>query len=291
CWRIAREVDLEKNLATARAAVAAALEAGINFFDHADIYCEGRAEEIFGQVLRENPGLRERIVIGTKAGIRFAGEGGLDAPYRYDSSANHLVARCEQSLQRLGIEQIDLFQIHRPDWLMDLDEVAAAFDRLHRAGKVRAFGVSNFSPAQVTLLQQAIAQPLVCNQIEVSLAQLGAFRDGTLDQCQSQRMTPLAWSPLAGGLLADGATSILRAQESYLPDPIVAELDRVAEARPCGRTAVALAWLLRHPARIVPIVGSAQPDRIHAAASALDLELTREEWYRLLAAGLSEPLR
>ncbi len=285
CWRIARDEDPQQNLTTTRAATAAAIEAGINFFDHADIYCGGRAEEVFGQVLRENPGLRERIVIGTKAGIRFAGEGDPEAPYRYDSSANHLVARCEQSLRRLGIERLDLFQIHRPDWLMDIEEIAAAFDQLHRSGKVRVFGVSNFTPAQVLLLQQAVAQPLVCNQVEVSLAQLGAFQDGTLDQCQSLRLTPLAWSPLAGGLLADGATSILRAQETYLPDPIVAELDVVAEARQCSRTTVALAWLLRHPARIIPIVGSAQPDRIRAAASAVDLELSREEWYRLLAVG------
>lgn len=291
CWRIARGHDAAENLATTRAAVTAALDAGITFFDHADIYCEGRAEEIFGQFLRENPGLRERIVIGSKAGIRFAGEGASNAPYRYDSSAAHLIGRCEQSLRRLGIERLDLFQIHRPDFLMEREEVAAAFERLHREGKVRAFGVSNFSPAQVTLLQQAIGQPLVCNQIEVSLAQLAALRDGTLDQCQSLRITPLAWSPLAGGLLADGATSILRAQESYLPDPIVAELDAVARERGSTRTAVGVAWLLRHPSHILPIVGSVQPARIRAAAAATELELSREEWHRLLAASLPEPLR
>src|SRR5258708_4230323 len=143
CWRLARADDAMVDFQTTRNAVFAALDAGCTLFDHADIYCDGRSEDVFGRLLRENPGLRERMVIATKSGIRFAREPVPGANYRYDSSATHLIARCEQSLRRLGIETIDVLQIHRPDFLMDATEVAPAFERLHRDGKVREFGVSN----------------------------------------------------------------------------------------------------------------------------------------------------
>jgi predicted oxidoreductase len=290
CWRVARADDPMADFQTTRAAVFAALEAGYTLFDHADIYCDGRSEEVFGRLLRENPGLRDRMLIATKSGIRFAGEPAISAPYRYDASAAHIIARCERSLQRLGIDTIDVLQIHRPDWLMNAEEVATAFERLSRDGKVREFGVSNFAPSQVDLLQQALPRPLVCQQVEISLAQLGAFTNGTLDQCQMRNITPLAWSPLAAGLLGDGATSLLRAQEAYQPAPIVIELDAIAREREISRTAVAIAWLLKHPAAIVPIIGSVNPEHIRTAATASTLELTREEWYRLLAASRTEPL-
>ena len=290
CWRIARSGDPQADLATARRAVLAAVEAGYTLFDHADIYCAGRAEAVFGEVLRETPGLRERIVLATKCGIRVGGEPTPEAPGRYDFSAAHIARQCEGSLRRLGVGCIDLYQLHRPDWLMDAAEVAGAFDALHRAGKVREFGVSNFSPSQVALLDAACARRLVVNQVEISLAQLAAFTDGTLDQCQARKITPLAWSPLAGGLLADGAVDILPAQQAYRPAAIVASLDALAAARGTTRMIVALAWLLRHPAGIVPIVGSANPERIRAAVEATQLELTREEWYRLLIAARGEPM-
>jgi predicted oxidoreductase len=290
CWRLAGANDAMVDFQTTRAAVFAALDAGCTLFDHADIYCDGRSEEAFGRLLRENAGLRERMVIATKSGIRFNGEPAPGATYRYDSSAEHLIARCEQSLRRLGIETIDVLQIHRPDFLMNAGEVAGGFERLHRDGKVREFGVSNFAPAQVELLQQALPRPLVCNQVEISLAQLSTFHDGTLDQCQTRHITPLAWSPLAAGLLADGATSLLRAQEKYQPAPIVLELDAIAKERGTTRGTIALAWLLKHPAGIVPIIGSSNPARIHEAARAAGFELTREEWYRLLSAARPEPL-
>ena len=290
CWRIARTASPEADLATARRAVHAAVEAGYTLFDHADIYCDGRAEAVFGHVLRESPGLRERIVLATKCGIRFAGEPAPGAPYRYDFSAEYITRQCEQSLQRLGVECIDLYQLHRPDYLMDAGEVASAFSRLQRAGKVREFGVSNFAPAQLALLQQACARPLVANQVEISLAQLAALNDGTLDDCQARKITPLAWSPLAGGLLADGATDILRHQKNYRPAETLLALDAVASERDTTRTIVALAWLLRHPAGIVPLIGSTDPDRIRAAVAATQLTLTHEEWYRLLIAARGEPL-
>lgn len=275
---------------TARTTVAAALEAGYTFFDHADIYCDGRAEEVFGRVLREMPGMREKMVIASKCGIRFAGDPLPHAPYRYDFSQEYIVRRCETSLRRLGIEQIDLYQLHRPDWLMHAAEVAEAFSKLQQQGKVRAFGVSNFSPTQLNLLQSAFPRPLLVNQVEISLCQLAAFSDGVLDQCQQQSITPLAWSPLGGGLLGDGPVDILRHQEKYEAASLLKVVDAIAKERQVSREVIALAWLLKHPAGIVPIVGSAKPDRIKAATAACAVELTREEWYQLLIAARSEPL-
>lgn len=290
CWRIAPSNDARKNLEGARRAVNAALAAGYTLFDHADIYCGGRAEEIFGELLRESPGLRERIVVATKCGIRAAGDPAPGSPTRYDFSAEHIARQCEQSLRRLGIDCIDLYQLHRPDWLMDTAEVAEALEKLQRAGKVREFGVSNFSPSQVSLLQQACAQPMAVNQVEISLAQLSTLSDGTLDQCQAQKITPLAWSPLAGGLLGDGGKDLLPGQQGYRPEKIVAALDQIASARGTSRTVIALAWLLLHPAKIIPIIGSTDPARIQEAAKAADCTLTREEWYRLFTVARGEPL-
>jgi predicted oxidoreductase len=288
CWRIAgtwnpAEVTPPAE-AEGRRAVLAAYEAGYTLFDHADIYCDGVAERIFGQVLKEVSGMRPRVLIATKCGIRKAGDPGPDAPYRYDFSAGHIVRSCEASLQRLGVETIDLYQLHRPDYLMDPHEIAEAFSRLKQAGKAREFGVSNFRPSQLAALQKACPMPLVVNQIEISLANLTAFDDGTLDQCLAERITPMAWSPLAGGLIGDGARRLLPSQEAYRPQQFQSALGTVAQAHGAGRAAVALAWLLRHPSGIVPIVGSTNPDRIREAARADSLELSREEWYRLLEA-------
>ncbi len=289
CWRIANSGDEGIDNMTARQAITTAVECGYTLFDLADIYCNGRSETAFGHVLRQVTGLRERIVVATKCGIRFR-DVPQGAPFRYDFSAEHIIASCEQSLRRLGIETIDLFQLHRPDWLMNAEEVAGAFEELQSAGKVRAFGVSNFTPSQFTLLQQACAGPLVVNQVEISLLQLSPFTDGTLDQCQAQGVTPLAWSPLGGGLLGEGAAHLLPSQQNYRPDAVVAELDRISLNRGITRTAAALGWLLRHPSKIVPIVGSTQPERIRTAAAAASVDLTREEWYSLLQASRGEPL-
>ncbi len=290
CWRIARTGDASADLQTARAALEAALDAGYTLFDHADIYCAGRAEEAFGRAIAEMPGVREKIVIASKCGIRPQGDPLPDAPYRYDFSRDYIVRQCEASLRRLGIERIDCYQLHRPDWLMDAHEVADAFTQLHRAGKARTFGVSNFSPSQLSLLQSAWPQPLVVNQVEISLCQLSTFSDGTLDQCQEKHIVPLAWSPLGGGLLADGATDILQHQRSYRVAELITALDEIAHAHGTTRDVIALAWLLRHPAGIVPIIGSAQPARIRASVKATQIELTREQWYRLLTAARAEPL-
>ena len=294
CWRLAgtwnpAEVTAEGR-AAGRRAVITAYEAGYTLFDNADIYCQGEAERILGAALKEVPEMRQRVLIATKGGIRPAGDPQAGAPARYDFSAQHLVRACEQSLQRLGIETIDLYMLHRPDYLADPTEVAQAFSQLKDAGKVCYFGVSNFRPTLLTALQAACPMPLVVHQVEISLAKLDAFTDGTLDQCLVENITPLAWSPLAAGLIGAGASRLLPSQKAYRPEKFLPALDDVARARGTSRIVVALAWLLLHPSKIVPIIGSTNPDRIREAATAVELELTREEWYQLLIAARGEPL-
>lgn len=294
CWRAAGSWDpaevTPESRAAGRKAVLAAYEAGYTLFDNADIYCQGEAERILGAALKEVSGMRERVMIATKGGIRPAGSPQPDSPGRYDFSAEHIIAACEQSLKRLGIETIDLYMLHRPDFLADPVEIAGAFSQLKAAGKVRYFGVSNFRPMLVTALQVACPMPLVVHQVEISLAKLDAFTDGTLDQCLIEGMTPMAWSPLAGGLIGGGASQLLPSQQAYRPEKFLPVLDAVARARGASRAAVALAWLLKHPSHIVPVIGSTVPERIREAAKADELELTREEWYRLLVAARGEAL-
>ena len=295
CWRLAgtwvpSEIKTEDE-ARGRKAVVAAYEAGYTLFDNADIYCRGHAERIFGEALKQVSGMREKIIIATKCGIRFADEPGPDAPHRYDFSAEHIVRSCEESLKRMQVETIDLYQLHRPDYLADPGEVAEAFTRLKAAGKVRYFGVSNFRPTLVTALQVACPMPLVVHQVQISLGKLDTFTDGTLDQCLIEKMTPLAWSPLAKGLLGDGGKDVQpEEQAAYGAERVLPVLDTIATARGSSRTVVALAWLLKHPSKIIPIVGSTNPERIHEATKAAGLELSREEWYRLLTAARGEAL-
>jgi predicted oxidoreductase len=179
------------------AALIAAYEAGYSLFDHADIYGRGLCETIHGGVLAKVPSMRNQILIATKCGVRFkddpAGTVG-----RYDFSHEHIVRSCNGSLERLGTETIDIYQLHRPDVLMNPEEVAKAFTELHSSGKVRYFGVSNFTPSFVDTLQKALPFKLIVNQVEISLARRECFFDGTLDQCLREHITPLAWSPLGG---------------------------------------------------------------------------------------------
>jgi predicted oxidoreductase len=193
-------------------------------------------------------------------------------------------------LRRLGIDTVEVYLLHRPDFLCDPGEVAAAFSKLRSSGKVRHFGISNFRPSLVSALKAACPMPLITHQIEVSLANLTAFTDGTLDQCQLEKMTPMAWSPLAGGLIGAGASRLLPAQENYKPSRFLPALDEIAKDHGASRTVIALAWLLKHPSQVVPVVGTTKPDRIRELATATDMELTREEWYRLLIAARGERL-
>lgn len=294
CWRSAGTSDPAEVMPEAREvgqrAIIAAYEAGYTFFDNAEIYCRGVCEKILGCALREVSGMRERVLIATKCGIRVAGDPGPEAPKRYDFSGEYIVRACEGSLKRLGIGTIDLYMLHRPDYLADPHEIAGAFLQLHDAGKVRFFGVSNFRPSLLSALQAACPLPLIVNQVEISLAKLDCFTDGTLDQCLAKKITPLAWSPLGGGFLASGAILRLPSEQQRHAKSVLGVLDEIAEKRGVNRTVIALAWLLKHPSRIVPIVGSNNPERIRDAAQAADLELTREEWYQLLIAARGEQL-
>src|ERR1700690_227006 len=183
CWRLSGAPALR---AASRQAVVTACETGYTLFDHADIYGGGEAEKIFGEVLRDMPGMRERILIVTKAGVRRADDP-PGSPYHFNLSPDPLIRGCEGSLQRLGVETIDLFLLHRADSLMDPADVAAAFAKLKQSGKVRFFGVSNFRPTLVTALQAACPKPLMANQVEISLGRLDALDDGTLDQSLAAR--------------------------------------------------------------------------------------------------------
>ena len=261
-------------VANARACVEAALDAGYTLFDHADIYCATACESVFGDWLAENRRLRDGLVIATKCGVVFGKGGG---PGRYDLSADHIERSAEASLKRLKIDAIDLYQLHRPDLLLDVAEAAAAFDRLRRAGKVRYFGVSNFRPSLFTALDRAcrdVGIDLIVNQIELHAADAGMLTDGVLDQCQELNVTPLAWSPLAGGRLGD------EADDEKLTG-LHAALDKAATEAGALRSNVALAYLLKHPAGVVPIIGTARPDRVTAQAAAAEVELTREQWYAI----------
>ena len=293
CWRIAgwNPAELTPEIeAAGRRAVVAAYEAGYTFFDNADIYGRNHAERVFGDALKEVPGMRERVTILTKCGIQPRGTPTADLPGRWNFSAAHIVAACEGSLQRMGLQTVDVLMLHRADYLADPEEIARAFADLKAAGKARFFAVSNFRPSLVTAIQAACPMPLIAHQVELSLARLDPFTDGTIDQCLLHRMTPMAWSPLAAGLLGDGAKRLLPAQQAYRTERVIAALDTIAQERGVGRTVVALAWLLKHPSRVVPIVGSTNPERIRAAVQATELELTRDEWYRLLDAALGQPL-
>ena len=258
-------------------AIYSAVDAGYTLFDHADIYGGGSCEELFGQVLRESPDLRDSILIQSKCGIRLAAR---DAPQYYDFSRDYIIDSVEGSLSRLGIERLDFFLLHRPDYLMHAEEVAEAFSELKSSGKVAQFGVSNFSTSQFDLLQSAVAEPLLINQVEINIHNTDALDNGVLDQCQRLKITPQAWCPVAGVAYPAWGNTFSEEDEAR----IQVELERQCAKYGADATIIALAWLLRHPAGISPIIGSTTPARIEAAPSALDMDYSREDWYRLLEA-------
>jgi predicted oxidoreductase len=270
-----------------------AVEAGYYFIDHADIYGDTMSESIYGLALERHPDWRDRLVVATKCGIRFDDEP-PGTPHRYDFSGEHIRWSIDESLARLSLERIDLYQLHRPDWLADPQEIAAALIDIHRAGKVRYFGVSNFRPSLVDAVQSALPFPLVSNQVEIHFLRLATFEDGTLDQCLEKKMTPLAWGPLAGGRLAAALD-----EKAPLPDseteaaaaarlrPVLAE---VAQAYGASPLAILLAWQMRHPSKIIPILGSTRPEVIREAATADTIELDRDNWYRILRAARGKKL-
>ena len=269
--------------------ILAAFEAGFRVFDHADIYAAGRCEEAFAAAGAACPALRREAFLVTKAGHVFpAWDSGI--PHHYDTRGEHLEHAVEGSLRRLGVEHVHLFLIHRPDPLLDPGEVAAACARLHAAGKVGAFGVSNFSPLQLDALAAA-GVPVVANQIELHAGLVGPFLDGTLDHALARGWRPMAWGCLARGLVASGGTLPAEHADAGQLGAVQAALDALAQRLGCTRSQAALAFLMRHPSRILPVVGSTDPGRIAECAGAARVALDRLDWYRvhLAARGAALP--
>jgi predicted oxidoreductase len=288
---------LSEDRQEAMATIHAALDQGITFFDHADIYGRGRREETFSAIWDEVPGLRDKVIVQSKCGIRYPGDPDASAPKRYDFSYEHVVSSVEGCLRRLKTDYLDVLLLHRPDALVEPDEVARAFDVLHQSGKVRAFGVSNHTMLQIQLLQRYVTQPLVANQVQLSVVHtqlidngivfnrdgLGIVSrsEGTLEFCRAQGITLQAWSPLAGGIVSGRATS----DGDERIAQTAARVAQLAEEKRVKRETIVIAWLLRHPAGIQPIIGTTNPDRIAASCQADRIELSREEWYWLFEAG------
>jgi predicted oxidoreductase len=262
------------------------IESGINYFDHADIYGQGQCEIVFAQGIKDACIQRDNLIIQTKCGIKRDG-----GNYFYDSSKEHIVFSVEQSLQRLGVETIDVLLLHRPDALMEPEEIAEAFELLYQAGKVRSFGVSNYNPGQIQLLARHLPtnNRIIINQIQYSPARTGLLDSGLhvnmgndlsvnhdgslLDFCRLENITIQAWSPFQHGFI----------EGPFLDHPRFAALNAiindVAQERKVSREAVVIAWILRHPANMQAIPGTTRPDRIRSMCEAFQLNMSRKEWY------------
>ena len=278
CMRISDKTDKEMDFYLNNA-----VDLGINYFDHADIYGRGKCEEVFGATLKRNPTLRDKIYIQTKCSIV---PGSM-----YDFSKEHIISAVDGSLKRLGVEHIDVLLLHRPDLLMDPAEVAEAFDELETKGKVGAFGVSNHSPLQIELLQREMKQKLSINQMQLSITNAnmissganvnlpcddGVNYDGYLrDYCRLKGITIQPWSPLQYGFI-EGSFVDNRKYKNL--NKVIEELAEKYGTTPTG---MAIAWILRLPEKMQPIVGSTNPGRIEAVAKAADITLSREDWYRI----------
>ena len=272
--------------------IGTALECGVNFFGHADIYGGGECERIFGDWLAEHPSLREKIILQTKCGI---------CDGYYDFSKAHILSSVEASLRRLRTDYIDVLLLHRPDTLMEPQEVAEAFDALERDGKVRFFGVSNHNPMQIELLKSAVTQPIVANQLQFSIPESGLVTSGlnvnmkndesvmhdgsALEYLRLNGITLQAWSPFQGGFFRG---PFIGDRERY---PALNEaLDKFAAQYDTTPTAIAAAWVLRHPAKMQLISGSVSPQRMKEIAAGADLALSRADWYAIYrAAGFRLP--
>ncbi|HCH0658722.1 TPA: aldo/keto reductase family oxidoreductase [Enterobacter asburiae] len=252
------------------------LDLGITTVDHADIYGGYQCEAAFGEALKLVPALRDRMEIVTKCGIATTAKP-EHALGHYITDSAHIIKSAEQSLVNLATDRIDLLLIHRPDPLMDADEVAEAFLNLHQSGKVRHFGVSNFTPAQFALLQSRLPFTLATNQVEISPVHQPLLLDGTLDQLQQLRIRPMAWSCLGGGRLFN--------DDEF--QPLRNELETIArELNAEGIEQVVYAWILRLPSKPLPIIGSGKIERVRSALAAEELQMTRQQWFRIRKAAL-----
>ncbi|UAL48472.1 aldo/keto reductase [Sutcliffiella horikoshii] len=254
------------------------LDLGVTSFDHADIYGNYTVEEQFGQALELKPSLRDKIEIVTKCGIKLISSNRPDHNIKYyDTSKEHIIQSVERSLENFRTDYIDILLIHRPDPMMDPSEVAEAFTRLKEQGKVKRFGVSNFAPSQVKLLNSYLDEPLVTNQIEISATHLEHFDKGTIEQCQMDRISPMAWSPLGGGSIFTSTDDKVKRVRNVL-EKIQGETGAESMDQ------VLYAWLLNHPSKIIPIVGSGKLERVNSAVSSLNITLSKEQWFEILEA-------
>jgi predicted oxidoreductase len=253
--------------------IAAALDAGVTSFDHADIYGHYTTEEEFGRALATlSPSLRSQMQLITKCGIKMVTPNRPQHTIKhYDTGKQHILQSVETSLKNFGTDYIDVLLLHRPSPLLHPDEVAETFTQLQGQGKVRAFGVSNFTASQMMLLHQRF--PLAYNQLEISVTHLAPFIDGTLDYCLANNIHPMAWAPLGGGNI------FLAENERHLRITAVAGL--LAEKYQAGADQILLAWLLQHPVGILPVLGTTKAHRIQAALAARTIHLSNEEWFML----------
>ena len=251
------------------------LELGINTFDHADIYGDYECETLFGQAIALDPSFRKKIKIISKCGIKLLSEKYPERTLKtYDYSYRHIIYSVEQSLKNLQTDYLDILLLHRPSPLLDPKEVARAFDELSTSGKVLNFGVSNFLPAQVSALKEYMDLPIITNQLEISISALEHFDNGNMDYCIQNKIMPMAWSPLAGGQIFHSNDPV----SSKLRDVLI----KIAEQHNVSDIAIiCLAWLLKHPAIVYPVIGSGKLERIRNYTKALDIELSHSEWFSI----------
>ncbi len=255
-----------------------AVALGVTTFDHADIYGGRTCEELFGRAVSLSPSVREQMELVTKCGIMLASKDGVSGSIKhYDTTKAHIIKSVENSLRNLRTDRIDILLIHRPDPLMDPEELGEAFIELKESGKVLHFGVSNFNPGQYDMLSRKTGLDLVTNQIECSVLHLEPFTDGTIDDCVKHGFSPMAWSPMGGGDLftsnTERAARVRAALESVRKEYVAETIDIMA-----------LAWLLRHPAGIVPVIGTGKIGRIRDAVKATKIEFGRKDWFRVWTA-------
>ena len=269
------------NFSTAeyRQMIESCLQYGISSFDHADIYGDYTTEAEFGDALKENPSLRQHLKLITKCGIQMLTPNRPEHSIKsYNTSKEHIIRSAERSLQHFGTDYLDVFLIHRPDPLLDPAEVAEAVDQLKQQGKILSFGVSNFLPHQTDLLS---AYTLIeYNQVELSIIQLNAFSDGTLENCMQHKITPMAWAPLGGGLFTDESHPRFRA--------ITVTASELAEKYNTGLNEILLAWLHTHPSGMQTVIGTTKIERLLQAKVAASIRLDREDWFKLLIASTGE---
>lgn len=274
-WRLSEAQDTSVSANLAR--IEACLEQGISTFDHADIYGDYSCEDLFGQAIKAQPSLKDRIEIVTKTDIMLLSSKWPDTRVKhYDTRPAHVTASVDRSLLKIGVEVIDLLLIHRPDPLMDAQALGQCLDNLIDSGKIRGAGVSNFMPWDVDLLQSCMTHKLQTNQLELSLLNTAPWINGQIAHAQQHRMPVMAWSPLGGGRLHTQAGTAGTAAARLAP-----KLAELAQAAGTDTTAVAVAWLMHHPAQILPVMGTNQLDRIARFSDAARVPMDRQTWYEL----------